>query len=74
MDATDDDESTESILRSTLDSVDRVVDQITPDEVQARLTNLLRGDEAQHKPWCRTHLRVLFPNYGATCTCDVERH
>lgn len=22
-----------------------------------------------HKPWCRTRMRSIMPNYGADCTC-----
>ena len=23
-----------------------------------------------HRPWCRTHMASIAPNYGADCTCD----
>ena len=25
-----------------------------------------------HRPWCRTHMAEIAPNYGADCTCDHD--
>lgn len=43
------------------------VDEMPKKEFRKLMKALM---ETPHKPWCRTRLRDVFPNYGSDCTCD----
>lgn len=43
-------------------------DEMSKDEQDGFIQALVN---AEHKPWCRTHLAELMPNYGSECTCDA---
>lgn len=40
-----------------------------PEEVNAKLIDDLV--DMNHKPWCRTHMAAIAPNYGSDCTCGL---
>ena len=41
-------------------------DEMDPHEFAKKVDYLIYQD---HKPWCRTHMAELMPNYGSDCTC-----
>jgi hypothetical protein len=40
------------------------------DETNAHLLNDIMFQK--HKPWCRTHMSEIAPNYGSECTCGLR--
>lgn len=41
--------------------------EMKDDVVEEMVRNLMA---MKHRPWCRTHMADLMPNYGSECTCD----